>query len=189
MTRMTNDRTRTQEEDYFRKRDLELIERIREKARADQAAAEMSTASGLADPALVRELQDLGFTPDTLSLLPLVPVVETAWAEGGITAEERTLIGQLAVARGITEGSAAAEQLSTWLASRPSEAMFRGATRLIGAMLQSGSAPVADLTAEDLVAYCERIAAASGGVFGLGKVSGEERALLRTIASGLKDRA
>jgi hypothetical protein len=185
---MTNDRLRTQEEDYFRKRDLELIERIREKARANEAAAAMSSASGLSDPALVRELQDLGFTPETLSLLPLVPVVETAWAEGGVSAEERALIEKLAVARGIAAGSPAADQLRTWLASRPSETMFRGATRLIGAMLQSGSAAVADLTAEDLVAYCERIASASGGVFGFGKVSGEERELLRTIASGLKDR-
>jgi len=36
---------------------------------------------------------------------------------------------------------------------------------------------------------CENIAAASGGLFGLRKVSDDERALLHSIASALKGRA
>jgi len=64
--------------------------------------------------------------------------------------------------------------------------VFASATRLIRAMLDSGGA--AGLNADDLVAYCESIASASGGVFGIGKISGDERALLSKIASDLKGR-
>ena len=64
-----------------------------------------------------------------------------AWAEGGITKAERELILRLARSRGIEEGSAADHQLTEWLTSRPPEAVFAGARRLIRAMLDSGSAP------------------------------------------------
>jgi hypothetical protein len=47
-----------------------------------------------------------------------------------------------------------------------------------------------DLTADQLVTYCEQIASASGGLFGLPMraVSMEERNLLTRIASDLKTR-
>jgi hypothetical protein len=51
-----------------------------------------------------------------------------------------------------------------------------------------GETPAGPVSVEDLVAQCEKIAAASGGVFGIGKVSAEERAILSRIASDLSTR-
>jgi hypothetical protein len=99
---------------------------------------------------------------------------------------ERELIVRFARSRGIAEGSAADQQLTSWLANRPSEAMFARAGRLIRAVLDSGSD--SGLNADDLVAYAEKIASASGGVFGIGKISSEERALLSGLAADLKGR-
>src|SRR5688572_2230293 len=72
------ERGRSLEDDYFRKRDQELIEKLRQataveeaRQKLDDAREEMGKKTGLADPALLRELQELGFTPDTVSLLPL----------------------------------------------------------------------------------------------------------------------
>jgi hypothetical protein len=97
------------------------------------------------------------------------------------------LIVQFARARGIAEGSAADQQLTTWLSSRPTQDVFARAMRLIRAVLDvaGGDLP---LTADDLVKFSESIAAASGGILGINKVSGEERALLNTIARDLKAR-
>jgi hypothetical protein len=136
---------------------------------------------------LLQALLDLGFTPDTISLLPLVPVVQVAWAEGGVTKQEFDQVLQLAAARGIAEGSPAHRQLIDWLGTCPSPAVFAGAGRLIRAMLDAGSGTV-DVTADELVAYCEQIAGLSGGMFGFGRVSAEERALLTQIAADLKAR-
>ena len=44
------------------------------------------------------------------------------------------------------------------------------------------------ISADDIIRYCELIAAASGGIFGIGKVSSEERATLAQIAAELKKR-
>ncbi len=181
------DRGRAFEEDYFRKRDRELIEKMRKASAAEDARREMGSRTGLQDPAMLQELQALGFTPDTVALLPLVPLVQIAWAEGGVSDTERKQIVQLARARGIDEGSAADRQLAAWLSSRPAPDVFTHASRLIRAMLD---APASDhsLSADDLVKYCEKIAAASGGVLGINRVSPEERALLSTIARDLKAR-
>lgn len=180
------ERGRTLEEEYFRKKDRELIEKMKQAAAAEQARRDMGTRTGLTDPDMLRELEELGFTPETVALLPLVPVVQMAWAEGGITPAERKMLTDLAHARGMAAGSAAEQLLLDWMNRRPDESVFTRATRLIRAMLSAGGQ--GDLTAEDLVKYCESIASASGGILGIGKISAEERSLLTSIASELKTR-
>ncbi len=177
---------RRREDEYFAKKDQELIEKLRRTAAAERAKRDMGATVGLDDPEIIQELHTLGFTTDTVVLLPFIPLVQIAWAEGGVSDAERQLIVKLARSRGIVEGSAADHQLSTWLASRPDAQMFTQATRLIRAVLAS-PAPTS-LTADDLVTYCERIAAASGGVFGMKRISAEERTLISKIASELKAR-
>ena len=93
---------------------------------------------------------------------------------------------QLARRRGIEAGGAADRTLDGWLAARPDARVFQQATRLIRAMLGAPGAP--DLTADDLVAYCESIAAASGSLLGRNRVSAEERRLLTALADELKAR-
>jgi hypothetical protein len=136
----------------------------------------------------VKELEALGFSPDTISVLPLVPIVQMAWAEGGITQAERTLLMEVARERGIAAGSAADRLLADWMAREPSPEVFTRATRLIRAMLDSGAPDSAPMSVDDLIKYSERIAEASGGILGIGRISSEERATLAKIAAELKGR-
>ncbi len=179
---------RAREDEYFRRKDRELIEKMRKAAEADQARQELEAASGLRDPELLQELQALGFMPDTVILLPLVPIVQVAWAEGSVTDAERALIVKFARERGVAPGSPADVELAAWLGERPSDDVFTRATRLIRAMLDQPAAPGPRLEIDDLMRHCEEIAAASGGVLGFRKVSSEERALLAQIEAALKSR-
>ena len=179
-------RKRQLEEDYFRKQDQELIERMRKAAAAVREREALEAKTGLHDPELLKDLQELGFTADTVSLLPLMPLLQVAWAEGGVSPQERRLIVDLARRRGITDGSPADAQLSEWLTRSPDTSVFRRAERLIAAVLAAGSSAAGDLTADDLVKYCENIAAASGGILGIGKISAEERTAISDIAARLK---
>ncbi len=180
------ERGRALEEQYFRQKDRELIERIQRASKDEVARRELGAATGLSDPQLLEELQALGFAPDTVSLLPFVPVLQVAWAEAGVTSAERAMIVRLARARGIAEGTPADRQLSGWLDEPPSPNVFASATRLIRAMLDAPAHDPAGLTADELVSYCGKIAAASGGVFGMGWVSSDERSLLTSISAGLR---
>jgi hypothetical protein len=178
------ERGRSLEEDYFRKKDRELIEKMRTAAAAEQARSDMGQKVGISDPALLAELEALGFTPDTVVLLPLVPLLQVAWAEGGVSNAERAIIVQLARSRGIADGTAADRRLGDWIATNPGERVFAGATRLIRAMLDAPGEH--GITADDVVKQAEAIANASGGILGINKISAEERQLLASLAAQLK---
>ena len=175
---------RDHEDDYFRKQDRELIERMRKSAAENEARAR----TGIQDPDLLRDLSELGFTGETVSLLPLIPILQVAWADAEVSPEERKLILEIARIRGIAEGSPADHQLAAWLTTRPAPSVFSGASRLVAAMLAAGSGAMQDLSADDLVKYCENIAAASGGILGLAKVSAGERAAIEQVQKVLKSR-
>ena len=179
-------RKRTHEEEYFQRKERELLERIRQRAQAERQLRELGESMGVTDPAVIHELAELGFTLETVKLLPLIPVLEMAWAEGGVTAPERKMVLDVARARGIEEGSAADHQLLEWLERRPEESVFRRAGRLINALFASEAR--IDLTPDDLLKYCEAIADASGGLFGIRRVSADERVTLERIANEIKSR-
>ena len=180
------DEVRKREEEYFRRKDRELIERMRQQTEAASARQAIESATGIHDPESLRDLEALGFTPRTITLLPLVPVLQVAWAEGSVTSAERELILNLARARGIEAGSDADAQLQEWLDRRPPNDVFAKAGRLIGAMLDHPEGAEMHVSAADLLKYCEQIAHASGGVFGFGSVSAEEKVALQEVASQLK---
>jgi tellurite resistance protein len=182
------DDVRKREEEYFRRQDRELIEKMRKASETAKEREALQTQTGIHDPEMLQQLQELGFTPQTVALLPLIPILQVAWAEGGVSTAERTAICSLARSRGIREGSDADRQLTEWLDRRPSADTFRKAMRLIAAMVDHPGEGFQDVTADDVLEYAEQIAQASGGLFGIGAVSAEERAALEQIASQLKGR-
>jgi hypothetical protein len=182
------DEVRKREEEYFRRKDRELIERMRTEAAAADRRKELEVATGIHDPQSILDLEALGFTPRTIALLPLVPVLEVAWAEGGISTAERQMIVTFARSRGVAAGSEADHQLQAWLEVRPSDETFRKGRRLIAAMLDHPEGTELQVSADDLIQHCEQIAHASGGLFGFGSVSAEEKAALGEIAAQLKKR-
>lgn len=182
------DNVRAREEEHFRKKDRELIEKLRQADRDAKANRALEQQTGLHDPGMLNELRALGFTPETIALLPLVPMLQVAWANAGISDAERTMIVNLARTRGIPSGSAADHQLGEWLEHRPSDDTFHKADRLIRAIIDSPGGGALHLSGDELIALCDRIAHASGGIFGIGRVSREEREALAEIASAIKNR-
>ena len=182
------DHVRAREEEHFRKKDLELIAKLRRADADAKARRALEQGTGLHDAAMLAELSLLGFTPETIPLLPLIPVLQVAWAEAGVSEAERALIVSLARSRGIAEKSAADRQLTEWLEYRPSAETFHKATRLIAAIVGSPDGGAVQVNADELIAYCDKIAHASGGIFGIGSVSPEERAALKEIAATIKKR-
>lgn len=180
------DRGRALEEEYFRKREQELIEKLRQRAAADATRRQLSEHAGVADEEILQDLQDLGYTPETVSLLHLVPLVQMAWAEGGVSGRERELIVEAARARGIEAGSPADALLTQWLTTRPSELMFERNLRAIRAILESRPESEREASRSDLLATATAIAEASGGMLGFRAVSAEERAVLARISQELE---
>lgn len=180
------ERGRALEEEYFHRKERELIEKMRAKAQAEAAQEELAARTGVADTQILADLHELGYTPETISLLHLVPLVQMAWAEGNVSRRERDLIIEAARARGIESGSAADTQLQGWLASRPSDTLFSTTLRAIGAMFASRPDSEREAGEKDLLSYLTSIASASGGVLGFGAVSDQERAVLERVTAEIE---
>lgn len=121
-------------------------------------------------------------------LLHLVPLIQTAWAEGTVSNKERDLIVRAARSRGIAEGSASDQQLARWLSERPSAAFFEKTLRAIHAILEARSPEDRAANERDLLSLCTAIATASGGIVGFGAVSEDERQILAHISEVLEGR-
>lgn len=182
-----SERGRTLEEDYFRKREKEVIEKMRRSADADaqRQRQRLGERTGMADADVLRDLQELGYTAETVMLLHLVPLIQTAWAEGSVSDQERDLIVQAARSRGIEPASPADEQLGRWLSARPSDDLFEKTLRAIRTILQARPPKERAESERDLLSLATAIASASGGILGFGAVSEDERKILARISQAL----
>ena len=176
------------EEEYFQRKEKELLEKLRKRRTDEAARKELSEAAGTPDEDILQTLQELGYTRDTVALLHLVPLIHVAWVDGRVSQGERDMIFEAAGLRGVTEGSPAYEQLVGWLDHRPSEEFFEQNLRITKDLLES-SERTGD--GHGMLDQAMRVASASGGLLGFGsKISSEEKALLERIAQaiGKKDK-
>ena len=182
------ERGRGLEEEYFHRKEREVIEKMRVRAAAEEQRRRLGQQTGVADEEVLRDLQDLGYTPETVMLLHLVPLIQTAWAEGDVSQKERDLIVKAARSRGIEAGSPPDQQLNVWLVRRPSDEFFEKTLRAIRTVLEAQPAEARTASEKDLLSLATAIAAASGGIVGFHAVSDEERQILAHISDELKTR-
>jgi hypothetical protein len=176
------DRRRSREEEYFRRQEQELIEKLQQRGREEATRRRMAERTGVADEEILRDLQALGYTPETVMLLHLVPLLQMAWAEGSVSDRERDLIMEAARARGIDKDSPADQQLTSWLARRPSDELFEKTLRAIGTILEARPSEERAASQRDLLSRLTAIASASGGILGFGKVSPQEEQVLARVS-------
>lgn len=171
------------EEAYFKKRDQELLDQLHQQKALEAERQQMAEAIGVNDQDLLGALQDLGFHLDTVQLLHIVPLVQVAWAQDGIADIERERILKFAHIRGIDPGSNAYQQLTQWLAVKPSEAFFENTLRAIGLVMSTLPPAEREASQKDLINYCTQIASSVGRrLLGLSETTKEEREVIRHIA-------
>jgi hypothetical protein len=70
-------------------------------------------------PDLLARLAELGIRAETLAALTLIPLIETAWADGVMDAKERAAVLHGAATSGIAPDSASYRLLEIWTMERP----------------------------------------------------------------------
>ncbi len=125
-------------------------------------------------------------------LLPLVPLVKVAWAEGRITKRERELIFRKAQNLGIAPGTNSFQRLSDWLELHPTDEFYLESLELLREDLTKMPEEERDLLHLDLISDCVNIAEASGGTrryeAGGPRVCEEEFAAVKRISEKINVR-
>jgi len=186
------ERGRSFEEEYFRKHDAQLIEKLRERGKVEEIVEALAVKLQIDDPALLRRIMALGVTLDTGAAFLLAPLVQVAWAEGGVTDRERESVLRIAVERGVDTSSPAYTQLQAWLRTRPADAIFDTAVEAIKRGLSVLTPAERADRIKRIVDACREVASASGGLgrlLGLGTgVSSEEESILDAMTATLRGR-
>ena len=136
--------------------------------------ADLAAELGIAAGPLVDDLLDLGITPGTAPAFEALPLVQVAWADGEIDPEERWRVLSEATAFGLELGRAAHALLELWLSQPPKPELFDAWCRFASLTETAGRA-------RRVLAGCEAVAAAAGGVLGFGAASASEREMIARV--------
>jgi hypothetical protein len=174
------------EEEFFHSREQALLEKLKQRAAAENEARKLGEALGTKDERILQDLQALGYTPDIIKILFAVPLIAVAWADGEVSERERSLIQELA---GVSQSdnAAAHHQLKQWLDKKPPQDFLDRSLRIIGALLKTLPPDRESGSRRELLTSATRIAEASGGFLGLGSISASERALIERIAREIEN--
>ena len=66
-----------------------MIAKLQQRTHEEAGRRNLAERTGVADDEVLRDLEALGYTSDTVMLLHLAPLVQVAWAEGGVSERER----------------------------------------------------------------------------------------------------
>jgi hypothetical protein len=170
------------EEAYFRQKEAELIERLRRRFHEEQDRERLADQVGVHDKQILSAFEELGFTRETVTILHLVPLVQVAWSDGGVSEGERSKIHEIAALRGVTPGTPGYVLLERLLHTRPSEHAFATCWRIIRAMFAAWPEEKRRSVEVSLPAYAAEVAHVSGGLLGFRSISTEERTALQRLA-------
>jgi tellurite resistance protein len=185
---LLGDRRRALEEEFFRRQDERLRERLRAEEHRRAEKAELSTASGITDDVLLTKLLALGIHARTLAPLALVPLVEVAWADGKLEDKERAAVLRAAEASGLQADSPGYGLLGGWLATRPDPGLRELWTQYTRSLCATLDADARRALRADIMGRARTVAEAAGGFLGLGsKVSAAEDAVLSELAQAFGD--
>jgi uncharacterized tellurite resistance protein B-like protein len=181
-------RRRSLEEEFFVKRDSELVDKIRKQLEKEQPRETLRQITGISDESVIDTLVALHVDRDTLAAFALYPLVEVAWADGKVDERERQAFLKAAAEHGIAAGSPGHDALREFLKESPREEA-RKAWYAWAGELKSKLAPAERTKVRDaLLDRARAVAEASGGFLGLGtRISAGEQRVLTAIERAFSD--
>ena len=180
-----SDTQRVHDGESFRRRKQELLERQQRRRELEAERRLIAAAIGVDDDEIVLDLEAVGYRPDTIVLLELVPPVQVAWADGRVTERERELFVTIAAREHVAPNSPARTQLEIWLDRPPSHLLFDTSLRAIAGILSSLQTEVRASLRRKLIHDCTMIAVESSGLFGWHFVWNEEQQAIARIVREL----
>ncbi len=151
--------------------------------RRDRLRDEMREQCAELDDELLQRLLNFGFSGQDLPAITLVPLSEMAWASGSVS-EQECEQAMLAIFDSPLSGNAhAIETYRDWLRNRPSDDLLDLWSDYTLATRHRHDEGHWRAEGEKLIQQAYRVAMASGGLFGFGKLCAAEQLILDRIGS------
>ncbi|NLX95144.1 MAG: hypothetical protein GXY83_03100 [Rhodopirellula sp.] len=179
-------RTRELQDVFFKQRDEQLLQALREQAATKEAKKALADATGILDEHLIDHLHALGVSDETLAAVTLIPLITMAWADGNIDARERRAVLAAAEEQGLAAGHPGHQLLERWLERKPEPRLLEAWKSYVLALGENLGATDRNELKREILARARGVAEAAGGLLGFGgKVSKAEQAALDDLEKSL----
>ena len=174
------ERRRALEEAFFAWETEGLRQELRRRYKHRSEKKALMQAAGIFDEIVIEELLNLNISADTLTALQLIPLIEVAWADQDLDDQEREAI--IGWARGEDRLDRPIQQLlETWLQRPPPKKVLEAWKDYVLAVYSILPPAVRDSWKRQVIDSMNKVARASGGVWGLRKASVEERTVIAEV--------
>jgi len=166
---------------HFLKQELKDIEQYRKRCIDQEERTRLRRSAQIHSRALEDRLQREGFRGETVMALEWFPVAKAAWASGCVTYQEKQEV-QLALGEfGLKDSREASQLFDDWLRKEPPDAFWGLWEQFTMARSKSIEASEFQDRARKIHQVCCRVASASGGILGIGRISAAEHRVLRRV--------
>jgi len=180
------ERRKAFEEEYFKKKDAQLVDRLKAVFHRKLDKEGIRKATGITSERVLDSLVQLSLSGEMMAAFKLYPLVEVAWADNVVDEREIRAVLEAAHDHGIVRGSAAHTLLETALKDRPNEDARKAWYNYAEELRKTLSPQELTTFRQDLLEYARRVAKASGGIFNMVfQVSHNEHRVLKAIEKAL----
>jgi hypothetical protein len=180
------ERRKAFEEEYFKKKDAQLVDKLKAVFHRKLDRESIRQATGITDERVLENLVRLSLSGEMMAAFNLFPLVEVAWADGVVDEREIRAVLEAAHDHGIERGSASHSMLENALKSPPSDDARKAWYMYAGELRKTLGPQELAIFRDDLLEYARRVAKASGGILNMVfQVSHNESKVLRAIAKAL----
>ena len=179
MSDSLQDRGRALENLFFKNRDQQLLDAMREKMQSAEGRTELKSSSGIDDDSVIDALIAVGVNAETIATVGLIPLVAVAWADNKMEASEAEAVLQAAAQSGIAAETASYQLVEGWLSEQPGDELMESWRQYVSALRTELSEIQLTAMKSAIVSRATGVAEAAGGFLGMGnKISDVERQVL-----------
>lgn len=180
------DRAVSLEEGYFRSRDAQMVDKLRNVFETKMAKDDLAKASGITNDEFLSRMLQLNIKGEMLTAFKLFPLVEVAWADGSFDSAEAEAVINAAVKQGIPRGSEVLGHLKEWLHKGPTQE-GRALWKMYASELRKKLSPTELATfRDDMVKHAHSVAQSSGGILNIFLAeSSEEKKVIQQLKQDL----
>lgn len=174
------------EEAFFKTRDQQLMDKMRNELSAMEEKQKLGHVSGIVEERVLASLVQAGVRAETLAAVSLIPLVEVAWCDGAVSPEEREAVLNAAVSRGIVPASAAYDLLKHWLEQRPDAHIASSWKDYVQEMAKIMPQEEVAKLKKGVMERARHVAEAAGGFLGLATISRHEHEKLDELGKAFE---
>ena len=173
------------EEEYFRKRDSELLEKLKSVFQKKIDKESLRKATGVTNEELLDRMVDIQLKGEMMTAFQLYPLVEIAWADGDLSESEARSVLAAGEEHGILPGTKAHEMLQQRLHRGPDPEVRKIWFLYADELRKTLSPAELDTFRNDLLERARAVVAATGHLERLLLDVGGERRILAAIEKAL----